>query len=78
MANLVISSIPSQFISWLDLDLRLGLAQHINCFGMLDMTQFAMSHSLLCAVFIRVAPSPLGSPDKVAAWRLLCQLETDV
>ena len=32
--------------------LRLGLAQLINRSGMLDMTRFAMSHSLLFAVYI--------------------------
>ena len=32
--------------------LCLGLAQLINCSGMLDMTRFAMSHSLLSAVYI--------------------------
>ena len=34
--------------------LRLGLAQLINCSGILDMTRFAMLHSLLCAVYINV------------------------
>ena len=34
--------------------LRLGLAQLINCSGMLDMTRFAMSHSLLSAVYINI------------------------
>ena len=37
--------------------LRLGLAQLINCSGMLDMTRFAMSHSLLSAVYINITVS---------------------